>query len=121
MVYLLVFLGGGVGSMFRYIVGRAVSGASGSFPVGTLTVNLVGCILVGMLARYGMNMQAESLRRAALVIGFCGGFTTFSAFSLETASMLIGGRWGLATAYVLVSVAGCLIGATVALGWSRPG
>lgn len=78
-------------------------------------VNLVGCVLVGLLVRYGVNAQPESLQRAALIVGFCGGFTTFSAFSLETATMMTAGRWGMAAAYVLTSVLGCLLGATVAI------
>jgi fluoride exporter len=120
MIYLIIFLGGGAGSVCRYLLGRTVSGASASFPVGTLAVNLIGCLLVGLFARYGMNMQAASMQRAALIVGFCGGFTTFSAFSLETVSMIQGGRWGMAMAYVMTSVVGCLVGTSLTVAGSRP-
>ena len=115
MIYLCVFLGGGVGSVFRYLVGKALAGSSATFPAGTLAVNLLGCVLVGLLVRFGLNAQVDSLQRAALIVGFCGGFTTFSAFSLETAAMITEGRWGMATAYVATSVLGCLIGTTLLL------
>jgi fluoride exporter len=113
--YLLVFVGGGAGSVCRYLVGKALSGRPGEFPTATLIVNLVGCIIVGVLFRVGSNMQADSAQRAALIVGFCGGFTTFSAFSLETATMITTGRWGLALGYVATTVIGCLIGTTLIL------
>ena len=64
-----------------------------------------------------MNMQAaaELQLRAALVTGFCGGFTTFSAFINETAGLVLGGEYGKAAAYVAVSVAGCLAATLIAL------
>jgi fluoride exporter len=103
---LLVGAGGFFGSILRFLVSEAMARrAEGKFPVGTLTVNLVGCLLIGVLA--GMAARRDILSaemRLLLVTGFLGGFTTFSAFGLETVSMLRRGKWGLAILYVGVSV-----------------
>jgi fluoride exporter len=103
---LLVGAGGFFGSILRYLVSEAMARrAEGKFPVGTLTVNLVGCLLIGVLA--GMAARRDILSaemRLLLVTGFLGGFTTFSAFGLETVSLLRRGKWGLAMLYVGVSV-----------------
>jgi CrcB protein len=113
MIYLLVFVGGGLGSVSRYLIGKALPATTSGFPVGTLAVNLLGCVLVGLLFRLVPSMQTDSAQRAAMIVGFCGGFTTFSAFSLETATLLTTGRAGLAMAYVATTVVGCLLGAVI--------
>ena len=114
MVLLYIALAGAVGSVSRYLMGRGVQGALHlEFPVGTLAVNVLGCLLIGVFARAFMNMQTDATLRATLMVGFCGGFTTFSSFSYETYGLIIGGEWGKAAAYVLLSVTVCL-GATVA-------
>lgn len=78
--------------------------ASGAFPVGTLTVNIVGAFVLGVLARVLNTPDASPVLRAALTIGFCGGFTTFSTFSAEFVMLVQEGRTGRAVAYALVSV-----------------
>src|SRR3954468_20494431 len=109
MIYLLIALGGAVGSVLRYVIG-GVAGAAVerathvNFPWGTLIVNVAGCILVGMLWRAFMGDPRENQLRALLVVGFCGGFTTFSTFSNETVGFITGGEWVKATVYVVVSV-----------------
>src|SRR6476661_8743928 len=109
MIYLLIAVGGAVGSVFRYIVGRAVQGSSASgFPIGTMVVNISGCFLIGILLRQFLNMQVSPELRAFLIVGFCGGFTTFSTFSAETLGLIEGGEYGRATGYVILSVALCL-------------
>ena len=114
MIYLLIAVGGAVGSVFRYVVGRAVQGTSASgFPIGTMVVNVTGCFLIGVLVRQLMNVQTTPEMRALLVVGFCGGFTTFSTFSAETIGLIEGGEYGRAATYVILSVALCL-GATFA-------
>jgi fluoride exporter len=119
MQLILVFLGGGVGSVCRYAIGKALPPVGNGFPVGTLVVNLAGCVLVGLLFRFAPDMQGDTALRAALIVGFCGGFTTFSAFGLETASLLMTGRAGVAALYVTTSVVGCLLGTVAALGLKR--
>ena len=97
MIRTLIFIGMGscLGGIARYLLTRWVQGStSSSFPYGTLAVNLLGCLAIGML--YGLfdrhGWMGPELR-AFLVVGFCGGFTTFSTFALENFAMLRDGNW----------------------------
>jgi CrcB protein len=108
MSYLAIALGGAVGSVLRYAVQTALRPASSGFPWGTLMVNLVGSFLIGLCAALAERQGAGSWIRPWLMVGLLGGFTTFSAFSLENVQMLRNGQAGLVLAYVLVSVAGGL-------------
>ncbi len=106
--YVLVFVGGGIGSMARLfvtsLVGKQISTA---FPWGTLAVNLLGALAIGLLIELmALKWSISQDQRYLLITGFIGGFTTFSAFSLETASMCVRGDWLMAMAYVLASVMG---------------
>jgi CrcB protein len=105
--FFYVFMGGGVGSLARYLVGMQTLRAFGpSWPYGTFTVNLVGGflmgLLVGFLAHRGGGDQERW--RVMLGVGVLGGFTTFSAFSLETALMIERRDYGQALAYIGASV-----------------
>jgi CrcB protein len=98
-------LGGAAGSILRYLVGGLVQrSAHSGFPAGTLAVNIIGGFLIGVFAQHYMNVQTHPTMRALLITGFCGGFTTFSAFSLETVGLLRGGEYGKTAAYVVLSV-----------------
>ncbi|MBU1348056.1 MAG: fluoride efflux transporter CrcB [Alphaproteobacteria bacterium] len=106
--FLLVGLGGALGSMARYGVGQMVGRLfpTGGWPVGTLCVNIVGGLAMGLLVGWlGLRAGAgqDSVRLFAAV-GLLGGFTTFSAFSLETVLMIERRQYGLAAGYVAVSV-----------------
>jgi fluoride exporter len=94
-----VALGGAVGSVVRYIVGLAVQSRNGvDFPVGTLLVNLSGCLLLGFLIHYALAAPAITPElRALLTTGLCGGYTTFSTFSYETVTLMQDGDWRRAT------------------------
>lgn len=96
---LLVFVGGGAGALLRYGVGKAVGGAA-----ATLLVNVVGCFLMGLLAGWLMGREQGENWRLLLGVGLLGGFTTFSAFGLDFATL-----WrdqpGMAAAYLTASVA----------------
>jgi fluoride exporter len=117
MVWVLVFVGGGLGSLCRYGLAALVqSRANVTFPVGTLVVNILGCIVIGVVARQVTTMQSDVMVRAALITGFCGGFTTFSAFSYETVALIGSGEWGKAALYVGASVAACLAGTAIGIG-----
>ena len=106
--------GGAIGSVLRYLLGRLVQGGGhAGFPIGTLVVNVVGCVLVGALSRYFLNADVHPVLRTALIVGFCGGFTTFSAFSLETVGLLSGGAVGRAFLYLASSVVLCLAGTAI--------
>ncbi len=100
-----IALGGAAGSVLRYLIGGFVQrSAAAPFPVGTLAVNVVGGFIIGALAQHYMNEQTSPQMRVALITGFCGGFTTFSAFSLETVGLIRGGEYGKTAAYVVLSV-----------------
>jgi len=109
MIFLLIAVGGAAGSVLRYVVGGAVQRMSaGGFPIGTMFVNVSGCFLIGILLRQFLNMQVSPELRAFLIVGFCGGFTTFSTFSGETLGLIEGGEYGRAAGYVMLSVVLCL-------------
>ena len=99
-----IALGGAVGSVTRYGVGTLFDRGEGAFPAGTLIVNVAGCLLLGFLVRYFTPASMSAELRAGLTIGFCGGFTTFSTFSLETIRLTESGNWQRAALYVLASV-----------------
>lgn len=110
MIYLLIALGGAAGSVLRYLLGGVVQRSSSSgFPIGTMVVNVSGCFLIGILVRQFLNMQLSNDLRALLIVGFCGGFTTFSTFSAETLTLIEGGEYARAMAYVFLSVILCLL------------
>src|SRR5512132_1110423 len=110
MIYLLIALGGAVGSLLRYLLGGVVQRMSASgFPIGTMFVNISGCFLIGILLRQFLNMQLSPELRALLIVGFCGGFTTFSTFSAETVGLIEGGEYTRAAGYVILSVTLCLV------------
>ncbi len=106
---LLIFLGGGMGTLLRWSLGELALRILSKelFPLGTFTVNLVGCFGIGLVAAWFSHLPMELLRtelRVAIIAGFFGGFTTFSSFGLETLQMLHRQQWGLAVGYVLTSV-----------------
>ncbi len=109
MTLIWIGLGGALGSVLRYVLGGTVQKFSAKgFPIGTLAVNVIGCLIIGILMQKLLNDQAHPAARAFLVVGFCGGFTTFSTFSAETVGLMLGGEMGRATIYVLLSVLLCL-------------
>ena len=81
--------------------------------MGTLVVNVVGCLIVGVLSRYFLGHETSRTLQAALIVGFCGGFTTFSAFSLETIGLLSGGHAGRALLYAGATMFACLAATAV--------
>ena len=105
-IYLVVALGGAAGAMARYGVDSAILRAAGpGFPWGTVTVNLIGSLLLGLLigaAAHGLHLSQEM--RALVVTGFLGAFTTFSTFSLNTVTLIERGESLQALGYVLGSV-----------------
>ena len=104
MTYLAIALGGALGSVLRYAVQTALRPASGGFPWGTLSVNLLGSFLIGLCAALA-ERQGGAWIRPWLMVGVLGGFTTFSAFSLENGDMLRHGQVLTTFVYILASVA----------------
>jgi len=120
-VVLVVGLGGAVGAILRWWVGVLMSHLLAPVFLGTLVVNLVGSFLVGVLLIWFQGkLPINDVLRTGIVVGFLGGFTTYSAFSMETVNMMMAGFYGRASAYVVVTVAVCLMGtwAGVMLGRS---
>jgi CrcB protein len=102
---LLVGVGGAAGSILRYFCQRSLNF---HFPFGTLLVNILGSLLIGLL--WGMfTRHIDEHRRLLFVTGFCGGFTTFSSFTFEGVQLLQQDRWFLFLLYTLASVAGGLM------------
>ena len=119
IVWLVVALGSAVGGVARYGVGLLAARAWGSaFPTGTLLINVVGSFIIvfyGALTLAGGPLPASAAMRAFIMVGFCGGFTTFSSFSLQTLELLQAGEMARAALYIVGSVVLCLAGAF--LGW----
>ncbi len=116
---IFVGLGGFFGASLRYLLGRAVS-APGVIPAATLAINIFGSFVIGALSliseRYGLARHSLILMLQA---GFCGGFTTFSTFSLETFSLISQGKIVPAVLYAILSVLCCLL--SVAAGRALAG
>jgi CrcB protein len=109
--YLLVAIGGAVGSVARYWTTGIVTRLLGAgFPWGTLLINIVGSLVIGTVAAVptgGLGLSDPV--RLLIMTGVCGGFTTFSAFSLQTLELMEMGRHAVAFGYVLSSVVLCVI------------
>lgn len=118
---LLVALGGGLGASLRYLVGQWVVANIGvGLPIGTWTVNILGGFAMGLLAGWLARTGDGEELRLLLGVGVLGGFTTFSAFSLEVFSMINRGDIGLAGAYAVSSVAGSVLALMTGVFVSRP-
>ena len=91
--FILVFLGGGLGSGLRYLVAIAMNQYSKVLPFGTFTVNMIGCLLIGLVLGYAQKENTlTSNQTLLLATGFCGGFTTFSAFASENLELIRNGE-----------------------------
>ncbi len=118
---MLVALGGGLGASLRYLVGQWVAANIGvGLPVGTWMVNILGGFAMGLLAGWLARTGDTEELRLLLAVGVLGGFTTFSAFSLEVFSMINRGDIGLAGAYAVSSVAGSVLALMTGVFVSRP-
>ena len=110
-----VMAGGAVGAAARYLT-VVTLGIRGGWPMGTFAVNLVGGFLMGVLAALVLKGAASESARLFLGVGVLGGFTTFSAFSLEGFQMIERGQWSMAALYACASVVGSI--AALAVGFS---
>jgi fluoride exporter len=106
MNYVLVFVGGGLGATLRHVINMTCARAMGTaFPWGTFIINITGSTVMGLIAGYlAFKGEASQPWRLFLMTGILGGYTTFSAFSLDAALLYERGELGLALAYVLGSV-----------------
>ncbi|KQN29045.1 putative fluoride ion transporter CrcB [Sphingomonas aurantiaca] len=107
---LYVMVGGAVGSGARYLTGRAMTALLGpDYPFGTLAVNLIGGLLMGVLVGVLARNTASEAWRLLLAVGVLGGFTTFSSFSLDVVTLIERGAIGVAFGYILLSVIGSIV------------
>ncbi len=129
MDFALVFLGGGIGSLCRYLVNLAVVKylPIGVFPLGTFTVNMVGCVIIGMVAYLATEKAIIPAHiKLLLTVGFLGGFTTFSSFGFETFDLIRNGHYGFAIGNAVTQVimgtvgawAGFSMGAQITRSWN---
>lgn len=113
LTYVLIAIGGALGSMARYgFSGMVAAATGGTFPFGTMFVNVTGAIFIGFfLTLTGPNgrLLASVHTRQFFAVGICGGYTTFSTFSFETLSLAQDGQWLAAGANAVFSVVFCLI------------
>ena len=100
----LVFLGGGLGSVLRFLIGKLYN--TQQFPLGTFLVNCIGCLLIGLIIGYGLKQQSFLKEHHILILatGFCGGFTTFSSFAYENVSLLKSGDFFNFALYTIASL-----------------
>lgn len=105
-----IAVGGALGSVFRYLMAMAIQSAAGrQFPLGTLSVNVLGSLLIGLLYVWLLERSIAGVElRAFLMIGLLGGFTTFSSFSLETFNLIAEAAYGRALANLLLSAVLCV-------------
>jgi CrcB protein len=106
MLILYIAIGSAIGGVGRYAIGGVLQQRFGlAFPIGTLVVNVVGSLLLGFILRIALGgTQLSPETRIFLTTGFCGGFTTFSTFTYDTAVMFESGQYRRAALYVTLSI-----------------
>lgn len=117
MIVVMVGLGGLIGAVLRYMAATWVQGhLGGEFPYGTLAVNVIGCLLIGILAGYAeVRRPLSAEAQAFLVIGMLGGFTTFSAFGIDTINLLRDGSYFAGVVNVVFQIASGLAAVIIGL------
>lgn len=112
---LAIFIGGGIGSVSRYLINILLKAQSLTFPLATLSVNIIGSFILGFIAAlFWQKAPVHDTLKLAITVGFCGGLTTFSTFSWEAFDLIKQGEFLFALLYILISVITCVI--AVSLG-----
>jgi fluoride exporter len=116
-----IALGSAVGGASRFLLGALIQQKAGTtFPVATLLINISGSLVLGLVLRYAIATPAITPEvRALLTTGFCGGYTTFSTFSYETATLLEDGDYARAALYVISSVLASVLGTFAGFALAR--
>lgn len=117
---LLVFLGGGVGSALRFLLAKSFNGYFQHFYLGTFLVNVIGCLIIGIvLGLSSRNNFLSENQTLLLATGFCGGFTTFSAFAFEKHSLLDAGEYLNFSLYTISSIVVGILAVVLGLWLSK--
>jgi CrcB protein len=121
MNLLAIALGGAAGSLLRFWLSTSIQGRIGSvFPMGTLAVNVLGCLMIGIVFAFlNQRYNSSEFVRAFLIIGLLGGFTTFSAFSMDTMILVNAGFWYRAMLNIILSVVVCLVAVVAGMSMGR--
>lgn len=117
--FLLVFLGGGLGSVCRYTLGIWVQPWQARFPLATLIANVLACVVLGAVLGLKADGQLSERYRLLLATGFCGGFSTFSTFTAETWQLAQSGQILTALLNVAVNLGLCLLGLLIGIKFSE--
>jgi len=105
---LLVFIGGGFGSVLRFLIGKSLNSTNSGIPYGTFLANIIGSLLIGFILGYALkNNSLNENQTLLLATGFCGGFTTFSTFAYENHLFLKSGDF---TSFAVYTIASFIIG-----------
>ncbi len=110
MLYVYVTLGSALGGLLRYAITRLTLNLSTTFPWGTILINILGSFIIGYfgtLTLHGTRYEVPQNIRLFVMVGLCGGFTTFSSFSLESFDLVRSGHWARALANIVLSVVLC--------------
>jgi CrcB protein len=113
MEWIAVFLGGGLGSMVRFGIARLMHSKDWDFPLATLLANIISCIILGFLM--SSLTKTSATVRIFLMVGFCGGFSTFSTFTAETYQLIGAGNYLYAVLNICGSMIACLLGLLIGI------
>lgn len=105
----MIFIGGGLGSMSRYAIWRLLEKFHFQLPFATFAANMLSCLILGYFVGTQLKLDVSDNLRLLLLVGFCGGFSTFSTFGFEAYQMLQSGNYGTAISYILVSMVICWV------------
>ncbi len=104
---LAVFIGGGLGSISRFALSKWLNPVSPKFFLGTLSSNVLACVILGFMTHWVLKQPLNEFLKIMIMVGFCGGFSTFSTFSKETYELIQKGDYTWSVAYVLLSLVTC--------------
>lgn len=104
-----IFIGSGLGGIVRFGISKLVFRFAPNFPLGTLIVNIIACFMVGLLIQFFREKNHNEILSYLFVVGFCGGFSTFSTFGFETLELFRQQQYGFAFANVALSVVLCIV------------